>query len=447
MLGVPGLIFEILSPQIMEQAKRYPKLTKLLIGSVTIMTLVQGLQPTIGKIIPCVKLNSNDELCRHLLRYLKDKNRAVRPVEVRARSADFYRRTGDTVPGYAPDGTTDVDIQYEANGTQYYFANWTLCCLETPMAGVQEAGLAVEIVLKSFSLTHEPFKKLLQQAWETYRGGDQIRKMIIIYQMGHGRWMEYGQRSIRPIDTVDLDKDEKEKLIADIKEYLSEAAHAEYISRGIPYRRGYFFYGPSGTGKTTMSMAIAGQFQCGLYTLSLSHPSLDDDILTELVRPLGGRDILLLEDIDSVGLIREHMNESDETPTGQKPKRQKPPPNRVTLSSLLNALDGATSPEGYILVTSTNIPGALDDALVCAGRVNRKICSNNASQEMAESIFKRMIREQQGVDLDSKAKEFAQHIPERVISPAEIQDYLVSFMRRAAAAIEGVEEWGQDYSA
>lgn len=63
----------------------------------------------------------------------------------------------------------------------------------------------------------------------------------------------------------------------------------------------------------------------------------------------------MLEDVDAVAPGRE---DSD---------------RKLTLSGLLNALDGLAAPEGRLLFMTTNHPQRLDPALIRPGRVDRAI--------------------------------------------------------------------------
>ena len=53
---------------------------------------------------------------------------------------------------------------------------------------------------------------------------------------------------------------------------------------------------------------------------------------------------------------------------------------RVTLSGLLNAIDGIAAPEGHILIMTTNKPHELDNVLVRAGRISVRVGFKNASK-------------------------------------------------------------------
>lgn len=56
-----------------------------------------------------------------------------------------------------------------------------------------------------------------------------------------------------------------------------------YAERGVPYRRGYLFYGPPGSGKSSFIAALASHFGYSICMLSLSERTLDDDRLNHLL--------------------------------------------------------------------------------------------------------------------------------------------------------------------
>lgn len=61
----------------------------------------------------------------------------------------------------------------------------------------------------------------------------------------------------------------------------------------------------------------------------------------------------------------------------------------VTLSGLLNALDGVGAQEGRILITTTNKYRVLDPALVRPGRLDVHLEFKNASKYQAKELFSR----------------------------------------------------------
>ena len=208
---------------------------------------------------------------------------------------------------------------------------------------------------------------------------------------------------VRPLSSVNFDAAEKTKIIDDITKYLSPRTKSWYRSRGIPRRRVYLFHGPPGTGKSSLAATIAGHFKTDIYTLSLTDLSMNDRLLLSLLNEVPEGSVLLLEDIDSAGIKRENG-------TSTYNRR-----SNVTLSGLLNALDGASAPEGNVITMSTNAPDALDPALVRAGRVDCSVEFKNANNIAATEVFVRMMCDDEDDEknngLQAKAEEFVQHIP------------------------------------
>ncbi|MCJ1284137.1 hypothetical protein MMC26_003468 [Xylographa opegraphella] len=199
------------------------------------------------------------------------------------------------------------------------------------------------------------------------------------------------RRPTRPLRTIDLDLKTKEQLVQDIQRYLHPASFRFYATRGIPHRRGYLFHGPPGTGKTSMSVTLAGHFHLDLYIINLAAFPRGDAALADTFETLPRKCIVLLEDIDSAGIKRENIRRErgqDNVPkTKGKPSKAK---NSITLSGLLNAIDGATSQEGRVLIMTSNDPEALDEALIRPGRIDMQIFFGPVSQRVAEHIFIRM---------------------------------------------------------
>jgi mitochondrial chaperone BCS1 len=62
----------------------------------------------------------------------------------------------------------------------------------------------------------------------------------------------------------------------------------------------------------------------------------------------------------------------------------------ITMSGLLNAVDGGASQERRVLIMTTNYPEKLDDALIRPGRVDMKVEVSLASKEQIRERFVRM---------------------------------------------------------
>lgn len=230
----------------------------------------------------------------------------------------------------------------------------------------------------------------------------------------NNEWHIVAVRPSRPMSTVVLDDEPKAEILLDLNEFLHPKTARWYANRGIPYRRGYLFHGPPGTGKSSMSFSLAGLFGLNIYCLSLSEVTLTEESLIVLFNTLPKRCIVLLEDIDSAGISRpkppskkskkskkskSKKNKKKTTPKKEDdtaseevlvPGATKKLTNAISISGLLNAIDGVASQEGRILIMTTNYPDKLDDALVRPGRVDMKVRFDLASRQQIKELFLRM---------------------------------------------------------
>lgn len=147
-----------------------------------------------------------------------------------------------------------------------------------------------------------------------------------------------------------------------------------------------------------MIHSLAGELGLDVYVVSLSRMGLDDTSLGSLISELPERCIALMEDIDAAfhhGLTRDFDEDNSEGSKADEPEKEKekassasPPLSRITLSGLLNALDGVGAQEGRILYATTNRYKALDPALCRPGRMDLHVEFKLASQYQSRELFK-----------------------------------------------------------
>ncbi|KPI44284.1 Mitochondrial chaperone BCS1 [Cyphellophora attinorum] len=189
-------------------------------------------------------------------------------------------------------------------------------------------------------------------------------------------WKEFGNaRPKRPLESVLLDEGVKERIVSDVQDFI--ASKKWYADRGVPYRRGYLLYGPPGTGKSSFIQALAGHLDYNIALLNLSEKGMTDDRLNYLLTIIPERTIVLLEDVDVAWVNRRDMGGDGYNGPS------------VTMSGLLNALDGVASAEERIIFLTTNHVEKLDAALVRPGRVDMTVYLGNASVYQIQQLWKR----------------------------------------------------------
>lgn len=395
-------------------------------------------------------------------------------------------------------------LKYEqTQGTQLFVHNRRLFwAIRRPGEGHTFTGSrykAAEVLsISCLGRSTGPIKTFLEQIYQSNK--DKERALTIIrrpYTGGYASrltWSRITAKPRRALDTVILDAVQKEMIIRDVEEYMDESTSAFYGRHGIPYRRGYLFHGPPGVGKTTLSLALANRFNLDVYVLTLLDQNLNDSDLISLLNQLPGRSLLLLEDIDTAGLSNRKAKSTSTKSSarrgmppgmsagfmrGGRGKQQKesnsfdsddedgnPLASKVSLSGLLNAIDGVAAPEGHILIMTSNQPQDLDDALVRAGRISVRVKFDNATRTQACEIFRRMYRDpaeakptnsslpppgsEKGTataeasdqaEIEAFAEQFADRLPELEFSPADLQDYLLMHKKSPAKAVEGLDSW------
>ena len=194
----------------------------------------------------------------------------------------------------------------------------------------------------------------------------------------------------RKLESVVLEPGDKEHLTQDIARF--RRSKTRYEDLGVPYHRGYLLYGPPGTGKTSLVSAVAAHFALSIYTINLA--DFSDRSLTNAVNRVPANSVLLFEDIDcmkgSQARAGADASGGQNVPAaGGKENVQ----NGVTLSGLLNVLDGFYAPAGVLFVMTTNHVEKLDAALLRPGRIDYKVYLGQASNRQKVELYRRFFPE------------------------------------------------------
>merc|ERR1711909_53800 len=137
----------------------------------------------------------------------------------------------------------------------------------------------------------------------------EVSGKTLMYTVIGTEWRQFGHpRQRRPLDSVVLDTGVSERIVQDVREFVSSVTW--YRDRGIPYRRGYLLHGPPGCGKTSFITALAGELEYSICVLNLSDRAMSDDRLQHRLADAPENSIVLLEDIDAAFISREMHDQS-----------------------------------------------------------------------------------------------------------------------------------------
>lgn len=299
-----------------------------------------------------------------------------------------------------------------------------------------------------------------------------------IYVNKGTEWTASPSNNTRKLETIIL----RESLKDNIREDMSLFLNSEewYQNRDIPYTRGYLFYGHPGTGKTSMIKGLSLFCKRHIHFLMLSNVTSDAELI-ELLKKIPYKDtILVIEDIDAmINIVRSRdavvnsekaaSSDSEEAPKKHRKhkktddtakvaaavaaaaiaastiatKHDNPPykagdlggikpsqtnTNTLTLSGLLNALDGVFSCHGRIMIMTTNHPEVLDSALLRPGRLDSKFLFDNCDRDQISGLYEMFF------NVPANASQLAL-IRAESYSPAHITSVFLRYRNKADQAL------------
>jgi ATP-dependent metalloprotease FtsH len=172
--------------------------------------------------------------------------------------------------------------------------------------------------------------------------------------------------------------------ISAVKEELEEIVDflnspKKYLKFDVKLPKGVLLVGPPGVGKTLMARAVAGEAQVPFfYQSGASFVQIYVGMGAKKVRELfekakaNAPAIVFIDEIDAIGKERTGMNNDE---------------RESTLNELLTQMDGFNGDSGVIVIAATNKIEVLDDALLRAGRFDRRVHLNLPNIEDRKRIL------------------------------------------------------------
>jgi len=224
---------------------------------------------------------------------------------------------------------------------------------------------------------------------ESHQKNTEVVSWLYVYDEG---WIRVEGYSPRLLESVILKTGEKERLIEDVQKFRK--ARKRYRTLGVPYHRGYLLYGPPGTGKSSLVSAVAEKFGMSIYAMNLTQ--FNDKTLTSAMNDVGQNSVILFEDIDCMKTGRTRSKPAQwpgEKSAPKSPAAKEDPADRfgVTLSGLLNVLDGFSAPENVLFFMTSNQIEVLYPALLRPGRIDYRLYLGKATNQQKVELYCRFF--------------------------------------------------------
>jgi hypothetical protein len=246
--NLSGLFLYILGtlfPSAMPLLSRNPRLLRIFGSSLVLWSIMLGLSRLKGLwdiassyLISAVNISESDDLYDYVTEWVAEAKAMRLDQTVNASLLGQSRRGRSGGSRHSAVSHIDENVKFGPDfGMQVFFFRRRLFCLLRSVNTLKRSTVRM-MHLCCFSRSTQPQKDLLEEIYLKHRKAEQV--FTIIRRPGPAHWFSnVVRKSVRPMDTVILEEDQKRDILSDIEEYLEPETRDMYISRGIPYRRGY----------------------------------------------------------------------------------------------------------------------------------------------------------------------------------------------------------------
>jgi hypothetical protein len=238
-------------------------------------------------------------------------------------------------------------------------------------------GPNIKIIRQFMHQCHDEYEDMLRS-----QSGSKLSTFIL----DGDQWARQCHNSTKSFQNLYIDASIKHQIRQDLTMFL--ASESRYRQLGVPYKRGYLFYGVPGTGKSSSYYAMADLAKYNIYKLTID-PSSSIKTVKHAIAQIPPKSILVIDDVDRIPFtaspvtkskpLKSSSDSTDEAGSGQ-----------FNLQNLLAILDGYEYLDNCLVVMTSNYKEKLDPALIRSGRIDLKIEISYPNEATVNEMFQEL---------------------------------------------------------
>lgn len=213
-------------------------------------------------------------------------------------------------------------------------------------------------------------------------------------------------KTIKTKSNVFLDNDMINNIYKNIDIFME--SNDIYKKHGIPYKKGFMFYGIPGTGKTSLIYAISRDYNRNIYSLKLNE-FYSHSLFVKAINRIPSGNMIIIEDIDNMNISNKRelksnnievyidKNKDDDEEENSSTSYKS---SSLSLDSLLEVLDGYNYLHDTIIIFTTNHINVIDTALLRPGRIDEIYKFDYSTYETCCEIIKNYFDDYNEEDIE-----------------------------------------------
>lgn len=270
------------------------------------------------------------------------------------------------------------------------YDNTTIWCITTRISGNNIDRPRSVASISSWRWKQNIVKKFIDQIFSMKND------ISCNYYLKYGNYTQYASinSSLEPILPTNI----LYSVFADLDFFLDSKEW--YKEKNIPYRRGYLFYGLPGTGKTSLIRYISTKYKLPIYIIN--RKTFENNDMMTITSQIQAPAVITIEDVDTLFTDRRSAY-------------------NITLSEVLNAIDGISSQRGNIVIMTTNHIENLEPSLIRSGRADMKIKFTYAREPEIKQAFLRFFPNE-----ELEAEKYCASVKDKKMVMADVEKELMS---------------------